>query len=152
MTEFELGPGYSWKTGGATLNLYYLDFDNAIVWAGGLDNNGDPVTANGAVTEHKGVELDLAPDPSGSRVRFEARARAHARTGVEMEALVAVAVAGLTLYDMCKAIDRSMTLEARCVWCRQEGLFNHLVGLAFDEITEAQCAALQVMAQANTGR
>jgi cyclic pyranopterin phosphate synthase len=59
-----------------------------------------------------GVELDLAPDPAGSRVRIEARARAHARTGVEMEALVAVSVAGLTLYDMCKAIDRSMVLEA----------------------------------------
>ena len=59
-----------------------------------------------------GVELDLAPDPAGPRIRIEARARAHARTGVEMEALVAVAVAGLTLYDMCKAIDRSMTLEA----------------------------------------
>ena len=35
----------------------------------------------------------------------------HARTGVEMEALVAVAAAGLTIYDMCKAIDRGITLE-----------------------------------------
>lgn len=59
-----------------------------------------------------GVELKLTPDPAGSRVRIEARARAHARTGVEMEALVAVSVAGLTLYDMCKAIDRGMTLDA----------------------------------------
>ena len=59
-----------------------------------------------------GVELDLAPDPAGPRIRIEARARAHARTGVEMEALVAVAVAGLTLYDMCKAIDRDMTIGA----------------------------------------
>ncbi len=59
-----------------------------------------------------GVELELTPDPAGSRVRIEARARAHARTGVEMEALVAVVVAGLTLYDMCKAIDRGMTLDA----------------------------------------
>ena len=58
------------------------------------------------------VELELTPDPAGSRVRIEARARAHARTGVEMEALVAVSVAGLTLYDMCKAIDRGMTLDA----------------------------------------
>jgi iron complex outermembrane receptor protein len=65
LTDFELGARYTWPTGGANLNLYYLDFDNAIVWAGGLDNNGDPVTANGAVTEHKGVELDLewAPRP-----------------------------------------------------------------------------------------
>jgi iron complex outermembrane receptor protein len=58
LTDFEIGTSYRWKTGAATLNFYYLDFDNAIVWAGGLDNNGDPVTANGAVTEHKGVELD----------------------------------------------------------------------------------------------
>jgi iron complex outermembrane receptor protein len=68
LTDFELGARYTWETGGANLNLYYLDFDNAIVWAGGLDNNGDPVTANGAVTEHKGVELDLewAPRPRWS--------------------------------------------------------------------------------------
>ena len=43
---------------------------------------------------------------------IEASARAHARTGVEMEALVAVSAAALTLYDMCKAVDRSMVIEA----------------------------------------
>jgi len=66
LTDYELGGTYAWPTGRASLNLYYLDFDNAIVWAGGLDNNGDPVTANGAVTEHRGVELDLewAPIPA----------------------------------------------------------------------------------------
>ncbi len=58
-----------------------------------------------------GVEVELIPDPGGGRVIIEARVRAHARTGVEMEALVAVSAAGLTLYDMCKAIDRGMTLE-----------------------------------------
>jgi iron complex outermembrane receptor protein len=63
LTDYELGARYVWKTGGANLNLYYLDFTNAIVWAGGLDNNGDPVTANGAVTEHKGVELDVSWSP-----------------------------------------------------------------------------------------
>jgi cyclic pyranopterin phosphate synthase len=41
---------------------------------------------------------------------IRARAGAHWRTGVEMEALVAVSAAGLTIYDMCKAIDREMTL------------------------------------------
>jgi iron complex outermembrane receptor protein len=70
LTDFELGARYTWRTGGANLNVYYLDFDNAIVWAGGLDNNGDPVTANGAVTEHKGVELDLEWAP---RPRWNAR-------------------------------------------------------------------------------
>jgi cyclic pyranopterin phosphate synthase len=50
----------------------------------------------------------------------EAVARAHAKTGVEMEALVAVSAAGLTVYDMCKAVDRGMTLdEVRLV--RKEG-------------------------------
>jgi len=58
------------------------------------------------------VEVELAPDPAGSRILIEARARAHARTGVEMEALVAVSAAGLTIYDMCKAIDRDMELGA----------------------------------------
>jgi len=58
------------------------------------------------------IDLVLEPGPSGDRVLVEARVEAHARTGVEMEALVAVAAAGLTLYDMCKAIDRSMTIEA----------------------------------------
>jgi len=58
------------------------------------------------------VEIELLPDPAGSRLAIEARVRAHARTGVEMEALVAVAAAGLTVYDMCKAIDRGMSLDA----------------------------------------
>ena len=58
------------------------------------------------------VEIELLPDAAGSRVTIEARVCAHARTGVEMEALVAVAAAGLTVYDMCKAIDRGMSLEA----------------------------------------
>jgi cyclic pyranopterin phosphate synthase len=58
------------------------------------------------------VEVELVPDTGASAVRIEARARAHARTGVEMEALVAVAAAGLTIYDMCKAVDRAMSLES----------------------------------------
>jgi len=48
-----------------------------------------------------------APD----RVQIEAVARTVGRTGVEMEALTAVAVAALTIYDMCKAVDREMTVE-----------------------------------------
>lgn len=56
--------------------------------------------------DHVAVELLLADD----RVEIEATAVTTARTGVEMEALTAVAVAGLTLYDMCKAVDREMTI------------------------------------------
>src|SRR5947209_3921398 len=57
-----------------------------------------------------GVEVDLAPDPDASAVRIRARVRAHDRTGVEMEALTAVTIAALTVYDMCKAIDRAMRI------------------------------------------
>ena len=58
------------------------------------------------------VAVELLPDPPGARVLIESRVRVEARTGVEMEALTAVAVAGLTLYDMCKAVDREMTVGA----------------------------------------
>ncbi|HZN99050.1 MAG TPA: cyclic pyranopterin monophosphate synthase MoaC [Gemmatimonadales bacterium] len=56
-----------------------------------------------------GVEARLEPELPG--VRITARARATGRTGVEMEALTAVAVACLTVYDMVKASDRGMTIE-----------------------------------------
>jgi cyclic pyranopterin phosphate synthase len=56
------------------------------------------------------VEARLEPELPG--VRVTAQARAYGRTGVEMEALTAVAVACLTVYDMVKAVDRSMTIEA----------------------------------------
>ncbi len=55
------------------------------------------------------VELEPDGDLPGVRVRAEARYRG--RTGVEMEALTAASVALLTLYDMCKALDRGMVLE-----------------------------------------
>jgi cyclic pyranopterin phosphate synthase len=58
------------------------------------------------------VDVTLTPEAAGARVRIESRVRVTARTGVEMEALTAVAVAGLTLYDMCKAVDREMTIGA----------------------------------------
>ena len=49
--------------------------------------------------------------PDAERIGVEVTARATARTGVEMEALVAVSVTALTIYDMCKAVDRSMVIE-----------------------------------------
>ena len=58
------------------------------------------------------VDVELRPDPPTSSLEIEARVRAQARTGVEMEAMVAVAAAGLTVYDMCKAIDRGMRIDA----------------------------------------
>ncbi len=56
------------------------------------------------------VEVKLAPDAGAGCVRIEATVRAHWRTGVEMEAMVAVSAAGLTIYDMCKAMDRGMSV------------------------------------------
>jgi cyclic pyranopterin phosphate synthase len=55
------------------------------------------------------VEVDFAFDDHS--LLIEARARVQARTGVEMEALTAVAVAALTVYDMCKAVDRTMVID-----------------------------------------
>lgn len=49
--------------------------------------------------------------PDSTSVRIESVARVTARTGVEMEALTAVTVAALTIYDMCKSMDRGMTIE-----------------------------------------
>jgi cyclic pyranopterin phosphate synthase len=57
------------------------------------------------------VDVQLTPEPAASRVRIEATCRLRARTGIEMEALTAASVAALTVYDMCKAIDRSMVIE-----------------------------------------
>jgi len=49
--------------------------------------------------------------PDETSVRLESQVRVTARTGVEMEALVSASTAALTIYDMCKAIDRGMTIE-----------------------------------------
>jgi len=56
------------------------------------------------------VEVELACAPATSSVEITATCRLNGRTGVEMEALTAAGVAALTIYDMCKAIDRGMTV------------------------------------------
>jgi len=62
------------------------------------------------------IAIDLMPEENPPRVEIEATVRVSGKTGVEMEAVTAVAVAGLTIYDMCKAVDREMTLgEIRLV-------------------------------------
>jgi cyclic pyranopterin monophosphate synthase len=58
-----------------------------------------------------GATVDFAWE-SDDLLRIEATAKVFGRTGVEMEALTAVSVAALTVYDMCKAVDRTMTIEA----------------------------------------
>lgn len=56
------------------------------------------------------VEVICTPNPDADCVEIEATVRVSGKTGVEMEALTAVAVAGLTIYDMAKAVDRDMRL------------------------------------------
>jgi cyclic pyranopterin monophosphate synthase len=58
------------------------------------------------------VEVDFRPDAANRALEIQARAATSAKTGVEMEAIVAVAAAALTVYDMAKAIDRAMTIDA----------------------------------------
>lgn len=58
------------------------------------------------------VEVDLTCNDDESAVDIEATVKLKGRTGVEMEALTAVSVAALTVYDMCKAVDRSMRIDS----------------------------------------
>ena len=58
-----------------------------------------------------GIDVELTPDEAASAIEITATVRTTGKTGVEMEALTAVSVAGLTVYDMCKAVDRGMRLE-----------------------------------------
>ena len=57
-----------------------------------------------------GVEVKLTPRQEPPSVEIETTVRIAGQTGVEMEALTAVSVAGLTIYDMCKAVDREMAV------------------------------------------
>ncbi|MBB2168663.1 cyclic pyranopterin monophosphate synthase MoaC [Gluconacetobacter aggeris] len=57
------------------------------------------------------VRVELTPTEDGRGIEIEANVGTAAQTGVEMEALTAVSVCALTLYDMCKAVDRDLTIE-----------------------------------------
>ena len=57
------------------------------------------------------IEINFFPSEEESRIDIESRVKIKGRTGVEMEGFVAVAAAGLTIYDMCKAIDRGMMIS-----------------------------------------
>ncbi len=63
-----------------------------------------------------GIGVEFTPEPQTGRVEIEARVKVTGQTGVEMEALTAVSVAALTIYDMCKAVDKGMVIgEIRLV-------------------------------------
>lgn len=67
------------------------------------------------------TSVDVTLEPEGEdAVAITATARTSGRTGVEMEALTAAAVAGLTVYDMCKAVDREMVV-GECMLLRKSG-------------------------------
>ena len=72
-----------------------------------------------------GVDLELTPTDDRT-VRIEATVRVHGRTGVEMEALTAVTVAGLTLYDMSNSIDRTITLGPTRLLEKSGGKSGHV--------------------------
>jgi cyclic pyranopterin phosphate synthase len=71
------------------------------------------------------VSVDLTPSKSGYTI--EARVRTSAQTGVEMEALTAVAVAALTIYDMVKAVDKDMVIGDICLVEKSGGKSGHYV-------------------------
>jgi cyclic pyranopterin monophosphate synthase len=56
------------------------------------------------------VKITFTPDISNSRIAFSVRVKTAGQTGVEMEALTAASITGLTIYDMCKAVDRGMVI------------------------------------------
>lgn len=68
-----------------------------------------------------GVDVFFAFDDSGPSVAIESRVGATGRTGVEMEALCAVAIAALTIYDMLKAVDRGMVIGEIALWEKRGG-------------------------------
>lgn len=71
------------------------------------------------------VQVDFFPDKTTHTIRIEALARVVDQTGVEMEALTAAAGAALTIYDMCKAYDRSMTITEICLLEKSGGKSGH---------------------------
>ena len=67
------------------------------------------------------VKVELTPVRSKHAIDIEARVKTTGRTGVEMEALTAVTVAALTVYDMCKSMDRGMIISDLALWEKTGG-------------------------------
>jgi cyclic pyranopterin monophosphate synthase len=71
------------------------------------------------------VEIDFEIDKEESRIGILSRVRVTGQTGVEMEALTAVAAAALTIYDMCKAVDREMVISGILLTEKSGGKSGH---------------------------
>jgi cyclic pyranopterin monophosphate synthase len=79
------------------------------------------------------VAVEITPSRSGYAI--EARARTAAQTGVEMEALTAVAVAALTLYDMVKAVDKTMVIGEMCLLEKRGGKSGEYVRVSSSHLS-----------------
>lgn len=73
------------------------------------------------------VTVDFTIDEAESRIRISATCGLDGKTGVEMEALTAASVAALTIYDMCKAVDKGMVIENICLQEKSGGKSGHYV-------------------------
>lgn len=73
------------------------------------------------------VSVELTAEPEQHRVRIESMAKLTGKTGVEMEALTAASVAALTIYDMCKALQRDMRIEGVCLLEKEGGRSGHYI-------------------------
>lgn len=71
------------------------------------------------------VSVEFDPQPADNRVRIETLCKLAGQTGVEMEALTAASVAALTLFDMCKAVDKAMVISGVRVLEKQGGKSGH---------------------------
>lgn len=71
------------------------------------------------------VDVSLELDSERSCVSISASCKVNGQTGVEMEALTAVSVAALTIYDMCKAVDKNMLIEGICLQEKSGGKSGH---------------------------
>ncbi len=71
------------------------------------------------------VDVNFELDSEQSLVKIVAECKVKGQTGVEMEALTAVSVAALTIYDMCKAVDKNMMIEGICLMQKSGGKSGH---------------------------
>lgn len=73
------------------------------------------------VIDHVMVDLDAVEGEEGGRMEIKATVKSNGKTGVEMEALTAASTAALTIYDMCKAVDKAMVIEGLRVILKDGG-------------------------------
>ncbi|MCK4508931.1 MAG: cyclic pyranopterin monophosphate synthase MoaC [Desulfuromonadales bacterium] len=73
------------------------------------------------------ITVEFSPDSENASVEIEATVKVNGQTGVEMEALTAASVAGLTIYDMCKAIDKTMSIDNVRLVEKRGGRSGHFI-------------------------